>query len=256
MKNFKKLYYKKIGTGSETILFLHGLGVTSSSWQYQVEHFKHRYQILVPDLRGHGQSSFFDDYSFELCADDLYFLLKSLGIKKVHLCGFSLGGMVTFEFAIKYPNMLHSLCIANCVASFRLDSFKIKFLYLLRRVIARIVPMPLFAYFMAIKLFPYKKDKELRVKMIKYADFVNKEGYIKAIDAMQDWNVQNKVLDIEVKTIFIGSEFDYKVFDGKSDLSKKMKNARYVEIKGAHHFIIWEFAQEFNRVYEEFLNSL
>ncbi len=97
-------YYEDIGSADEVILFLHGLGTSSESWLYQIPFFEKEYRIILPDLRGEGRSSLGDaSYSFSLCADDIALLLDKLNIKKVHLCGFSLGGMIASEFAVKYP---------------------------------------------------------------------------------------------------------------------------------------------------------
>lgn len=257
MDNQIKPYYYDSCHGDETIVFLHGLGASSLSWEYQVDYFKASYRLIVPDIRGHGKSALgAESYSFEGCADDIYVLLQRLDIKKVHLCGFSFGGMVAFEFAVKYPDMLLSFCAVNVLAHFELNSPDIHLLYQLRRALARIFPLKWLSYFMGLTLFPNKKDAHLRRKMLHQSVFMNRTGYIHALDAMRGWNLEEELEKIKVPTLLVGSEFDYSIFKDKEALAKKMPNASYHEIKGAHHFVIWECADEFNLVYKSFLDSL
>lgn len=256
MDKQNKLYYYDSYHGNEAILFLHGLGATSLSWEYQVDFFKEKYRLLIPDIRGHGKSPLdSDEFSFEACADDIYALLVTLGIHKVHLCGFSFGGMIAFEFAVKYPHMLLSFCAVNVLARFDLNSPMLRLIYPLRRIAARIMPLKWLAYLMALYLFPNIKDRDLRIKMVKHGAYVNRKGYICAIDAMEGWSVEKKLSRVNVKSLIIGSQFDYPIFMDKKKLAHSMPNAQYIEIEGAHHFVIWECADEFNRVYKSFLES-
>ncbi|MEA1956049.1 MAG: alpha/beta hydrolase [Campylobacterota bacterium] len=250
------MYYKDIGEcDSEVILFLHGLGVNSESWSSQIEFFKKDYRIIVPDLRGHGETPLGDaDYSFEACADDLASLLKKLEIKKVHICGFSMGGMIASEFVVKYPNLVSSICIVNSLPSFKLNSLKLKLAYQFRRFIIRFLPVSIIIYFMGLVLFPNHKELRERLKLIKAS--VNKKGYIVCLDAMHGWDIEAEFIKTNIDTLFVGSEFDYEIFDAKKEVTKKMKNAKYIEIKSAHHFVIWEDAEVFNNVYGEFVDSI
>ncbi|MEA3497816.1 MAG: alpha/beta hydrolase [Campylobacterota bacterium] len=248
-------YYKDIGKGEEIILFLHGLGTTSSSWLYQIPFFKKKYRIIAPDLRGEGRSSLGDTpYSFTLCADDIALLLNKLNIKKVHICGFSLGGMIASQFAVKYPHLLLSICIVNALPVFNINTLKLKLAYQMRRFIARFIPLRIIIILIAWVLFP--NHKYLQKRLIRFVSSINKKGYIAALDTMESWNIENEFIKLSIPTLFIGSQFDYKIFQNKKETCSKMKNGKYIEIENAHHFVIWEYAKTFNNTYNKFLNSL
>ena len=248
-------YYDDIGQAKEVILFLHGLGTTSSSWLYQIPFFKKEYRIIVPDLRGSGKSSLGNaTYSFDLCADDIALLLDKLDIKKVHICGFSLGGMIASQFAVKYPHLLSSICIVNSLPVFNPNTLKLKFVYQLRRFIAHFLPLIILITIMGWVLFP--NHKKLRKKLKNFLPSINKKGYIATLDAMSGWDVENKFIKLNIPTLFIGSKFDYTIFNGKQEITQKMQNARYIEIEKAHHFVIWEYAKTFNKHYKKFLTQL
>lgn len=251
-----KLHHLDIGNSNEVILFLHGLGADAHSWDEQADFFQDEYRLIIPDLRGHGQTPLGSEtFSLELCADDIYRLLSELHIKKVHICGFSLGGMIAFEFAVKYPEMLHSFCIINTLASFKLFNFKEVFAFNLRRLFIRILPLKVLARLMSKKLFS-NKDKHLRQRLIKMSEHVNKEGYKTFLDAMPNWDLRQQLSFIKVKSLILGSEFDYDIFKGKAELAEAMPDAHFLELKACHHFLTWECADQFNTVYRSFIRSV
>ena len=100
----------------ETIVFIHGLGLSLEIWEKQVNFFKKKFNILIYDLYGHGKS-FFDNRkpSLELYTQQLDDLHKFYNIKKSILVGFSLGGMISRHFCQKHPNKVKKLIILNSV---------------------------------------------------------------------------------------------------------------------------------------------
>ncbi|MGI8313563.1 alpha/beta fold hydrolase [Halobacillus mangrovi] len=99
----------------DPIVFLHtGLQTGETDFQYQSEYLSNYYQVLLPDLRGHG-NSFSDDFSdfFEDSAKDLEETLDGHHIDSVHLVGCSLGALVGIFFAQLYPNRVKSLCLSG-----------------------------------------------------------------------------------------------------------------------------------------------
>ncbi len=80
-------------------------------WQYQHQALAN-YRLLLPDLRGYGQSAFsFEQIFIEEQALDLRLLLDELGVSAVHLVGLSMGGEIIVEFARLFPQYVQSLVI-------------------------------------------------------------------------------------------------------------------------------------------------
>lgn len=74
------------------------------------KHFK----VLRFDTRGHGQSSApIDPYTLDELALDAYELLQSLAIERTHWLGLSMGGMIGQTLVLKYPQLFHSLVLAD-----------------------------------------------------------------------------------------------------------------------------------------------
>ena len=116
------LYYEIHGSGSP-ILLIHGLGLDHAFWEPQVAEFSRTHQVIVYDLRGHGRSESPDfPYSIDHFADDLDQLLHFLGLKKALLLGLSLGGRILIRFALKFPQEVGALVLADAQSETPPDS--------------------------------------------------------------------------------------------------------------------------------------
>lgn len=108
--------YADEGKGS-AMVFLHGFCGSADYWEEVVPFIAKKYRIIVPDLRGHGQSSPGEEgYSIEDLADDLHQLLQMLGVKKPMMLGHSLGGYITLAYAEAYSEHLTAFGLVHSTA--------------------------------------------------------------------------------------------------------------------------------------------
>lgn len=99
------------------LVLVHGVGRSLESWDGVVGALAGRYRTVRYDLRGHGESAKPDGpYRLHDFVEDLYALLKVLGIDSCHLAGFSLGGLISQGFALRYPEVLDRLILLATVA--------------------------------------------------------------------------------------------------------------------------------------------
>ena len=103
INNFE-MAYAEAGSGTP-LLFIHGFPLSKAIWLPQLEALNTSFQIITPDLRGHGDSeSVPGPYSMQMLAGDLNALLDNLGINQpVVICGHSMGGYLAIEFFRQYP---------------------------------------------------------------------------------------------------------------------------------------------------------
>lgn len=108
------LHTEEIGTG-EAIVFLHtGLQTGLTDFEYQREFFKDSFQVVLPDLRGHGKSVNKDlSNFFEDAAKDLYNTLERKEIESAHIVGASLGALVGLFFAKRFSEKVKSLTLSG-----------------------------------------------------------------------------------------------------------------------------------------------
>jgi len=110
--NGVKLSYVESGSGSETLLFVHGVGGSLNNWDYNLEYFSARFHVLALDLPGHGNSEKPNlPYSVKLHADFIYQFLKAKNVNKVTLIGHSMGGQAAIILQLKHPEMVKKLVL-------------------------------------------------------------------------------------------------------------------------------------------------
>ncbi len=107
--NGTRLYYEVAGTG-HPLLLIHGGLVDRRLWDDQFNVFAQHYQVIRFDVRSFGDSAPITaetpPYSLE---EDLYILLKFLGIVKTYVLGLSMGGAIAINFTLMYPEMVDAL---------------------------------------------------------------------------------------------------------------------------------------------------
>lgn len=108
------LMYNDIGTGTPIVL-LHGLGSKKEAWIPQHD-LAQQYRLIIPDLRGHGETALEEDLTIKNFALDVIHLLESLHIHSTFICGLSLGGIVAQEIYKQRPDMVKGLILSNTTA--------------------------------------------------------------------------------------------------------------------------------------------
>jgi pimeloyl-ACP methyl ester carboxylesterase len=102
--------YRRKGTG-EAVVFLHGAGMTRM-WLPVYDMLAQRFDVIAPEHPGFGETPLppwlrgMDDVVIHY-----HEMFRLLGLSRVHLVGFSLGGWIAAEFAAFYPDLIKSLTL-------------------------------------------------------------------------------------------------------------------------------------------------
>jgi pimeloyl-ACP methyl ester carboxylesterase len=111
--NGLQLYYEIYGAGRPLVLLHGGLGVTGMFPQLLPALAQTR-QVIAIELQAHGHTADTDrPLSFEHMADDVAALIGHLGLGNADLCGYSLGGGVALQTAIRHPEVVRKLVILS-----------------------------------------------------------------------------------------------------------------------------------------------
>jgi pimeloyl-ACP methyl ester carboxylesterase len=114
------LYFETRGAGRPLILLHGGLG-SGEMFGPILPALSERHQVIAPDLQGHGRTADIDrPIDVRLMADDIAALIEHLGLDQPDVVGYSLGGGVAMQTAIKYPAMVRRLVAAS--ANIRRDA--------------------------------------------------------------------------------------------------------------------------------------
>jgi pimeloyl-ACP methyl ester carboxylesterase len=106
-----QLHYIEKGEG-HPLIFLHGNGEDSSYFEHQIPYFCNNYRVIAIDTRGHGKSPRgTKPFTIQQFAEDLKDFMEALNIAKAIVLGFSDGGNIALEFALKYPERVEKLIL-------------------------------------------------------------------------------------------------------------------------------------------------
>jgi len=100
-----------------TVLLLHGATVDHHAWDSQVDSLGEHFRVVVPDLRGHGESRMEGRFGFEAAVEDAFALLDALDAEHVALVGLSLGGNIAQEIVYRAPERVDALVVADATCN-------------------------------------------------------------------------------------------------------------------------------------------
>ena len=111
--NGLNMYYEIHGTG-QPLVVLHGAYMTIDAMGEVVPALAETRQVIAVELQGHGRTADIDrPLSYEQMADDVAALIEHFAIEKVDVFGYSMGGGVAFQVAIRHPEVVRKLVVAS-----------------------------------------------------------------------------------------------------------------------------------------------
>ena len=190
-----KLYYEIQGSGKPLVLLHGGLGALEMFGPNLAALAKGR-QVIGVDLQGHGRTADIDrPLSVQFMADDIAALIKHLGLQSADIMGYSLGGGVALQTAIRHPEVVNKLVVVS--TPFRRNGFYADILAQQGQVTAaaaeqmKQTPM----YQMYASLAPRPQD---------WSRLLGKIG-----DAMKvDFDLSEQIKGIKARTLIVAGDAD------------------------------------------------
>ncbi len=111
------LAYDRRGQGAP-LLLVHGFPLDHTTWEPPLPYLEDHFDVILPDLRGFGQSDAPDGaYTVSQMADDLAALLDALNIQQTYIAGHSMGGYIVLAFARAHPQRILGLGLVSSQAA-------------------------------------------------------------------------------------------------------------------------------------------
>jgi pimeloyl-ACP methyl ester carboxylesterase len=113
------MYYEIHGTG-EPLIVLHGAYMSIVTMGEIVPRLAQTRQVIAVELQGHGRTADIDrPLSYEQMADDVAALMREIGVEKADIFGYSMGGGVALQLAIRHPEVVRKLVVASATYTSR-----------------------------------------------------------------------------------------------------------------------------------------
>jgi pimeloyl-ACP methyl ester carboxylesterase len=112
--NGVNIHYRQWGNESNRpMLLLHPAPLNSHVWNSFGPAMASRFRVIAPDARGFGESNWSDSYDGDIFLEDLCSLVNDLGLRRVVLCGNSMGGTLAYMYAGQYPDNVERLILVD-----------------------------------------------------------------------------------------------------------------------------------------------
>ena len=251
------LYYELHGSGPP-LVFAHGLGGNHLTWWQQVPHFQDQYTCLTFAQRGFGRSTVQEGGPRpEAFADDLAALIDHLGFEDVRLVAQSMGGWTCLEYALRRPERVRALVMADTVGTLMHPESE-------RLIAENAAANPRSAQFSG-GAHPACGERMFREQPALHflytqvsgltdppppADFRDRLAALRTRPADQ-------VAKLRMPVLCIAGAEDTVIPPGAVKvLASVIPGARYVSVPEAGHSVYWERAETFNRLVEGFLAEI
>jgi 3-oxoadipate enol-lactonase len=231
------------------VVFLHGIGGNRHHWRHQLPIFATRFKAAAWDARGYGDS---DDYEGNLKFDDftsdLLRVLDHFKQHKAHLVGLSMGGRIARNFALRHPERVGKLVLANTTPGFDAltpDQVK-KFVEERKNRTPESIK----------RLISQHARPGAYEELLESFNALRQASYLKTLEASVTQDRAAPIERIRVPTLVVTSDED-KVYPPAiaRGMAKRIPDARLAVISGAGHLSNLEQPGQFNEVVLRFLSQ-
>lgn len=251
--------YDEYGSGMPLVL-VHGHPFNRSMWNKQVEAFSANYRVIVPDLRGYGETTVVPGKTtMEEMARDLAALLDALAIDRVILGGLSMGGQIVFEFYHQFPERVSALLLADTQPQAETEQGRITRYATAQRIIDQgmhILAEELLPKLLSPKTFAEHSDVVDKVRQMIVR--TKPEGAAAALRGRAERRDYTPLLQkIAVPTlIVVGSEDEYTPVSDAELMHRGIAGSQLAVFTGIGHIPNMECPDEFNATLRQFLLSI
>jgi len=248
------IFVEDVGSGTPLVL-VHGFLGSSEMWQPQINFFKDDFRVIVPALPGFGKSQTINSCdSIQCMARSILHSLNRKNIKKFHLMGHSMGGMVVQEMTrLASEKILKLICYGTGPRGNIPDRFETMDE---SRKKLKIDGLESTAHRIA-KTWFIEGDK---AKYFYLCSDAGKQTSIEATDnglvAMKNWSGVDELKNIKNKTLIIWGDQDKAYNQNQVEtLNKYIPDSELRIIKGCSHNVHLENPAEFNETVKKFLRG-
>jgi pimeloyl-ACP methyl ester carboxylesterase len=249
-------------SSQQWVTFVHGAGGSSSIWFKQLRTFRVHFNILLLDLRGHGnskpklQDSLNENYTFDAITDDILEVLNLNNIEKSHFVGISLGTILIRNLAENYPNRVSSMIMGGAIMKMNVRSrFLIKVGVIFKSVVPYMILYRLFAFI----IMPRRNHKKSRNLFVNEAKKLYQKEFIRWFKLTSEINPLLKFFrqkPIDIPSLYMMGEQDHLFLPAVKKISETHKEAKLFILKNCGHVVNVEQPKVFNTQVIQFIKSL
>lgn len=251
----------KHATSTEWVTFIHGAGGSSSIWFKQIRAFKEQFNILLLDLRGHGNSkpalkdAFNTKYTFDFITEDIIEVIDTENIQSCHFIGISLGTILIRNLAEKYPDRVDSMIMGGAIMKLNIRS---QILMRLGVIFKSVIPYMMLYRFFAFIIMPRKNHRKSRSLFVNEAKKLYQKEFIRWFMLTSEINPLLRFFrakDIKIPTLYVMGEEDHLFLPSIRKIVASHQHARLSIIPQCGHVVNVEQPRRFNEETISFIQT-
>ena len=249
------LAWREQGSGPP-ILFLHGLGGSRTSWRPQLADLSGEFRCIAWDMPGYGASAPVEPLTFDAIADAVARTLDAAGVARAHLVGESFGGMHALHTALRHPDRVGRLVLANTSPAFGLDGTDPSEWRAARLapLDAGLAPADVAADVLRSVAGPGLSDEMLAMRVAAFA-CIPADGLRAAVECLPSHDLLGRLAEIAAPALVVAGELDAETPVAYSRiLADGLRDAELVVLDGVGHLAVSEAPRAFNRLVRRFLS--
>ncbi len=244
------------------VTFVHGAGGSSSIWYKQVREFKKHFNVLILDLRGHGNSKaimkhpFKKKYTFDAITEDIVEVLQYLNIKKSHFVGISLGTILIRNLAEKEGDLVQSMIMGGAIVKL---NFRSRFLMFVGNAFKSVVPYMFLYQLFAFIIMPKKNHKESRLLFVNEAKKLYQKEFLRWFKLTSEINPLLRLFrlkDLKIPTLYIMGAEDHLFLPAIKNIVKTHMTSSLEIIEKCGHVVNVEQASIFNKKSIDYIHTI
>ncbi|WP_299014838.1 alpha/beta hydrolase [uncultured Polaribacter sp.] len=249
-------------TSKDWVTFVHGAGGSSSIWFKQIRDFKKHFNVLILDLRGHGNSqpslkdTFKTKYTFDSITADILEVIDYLKIEKSHFVGISLGTILIRNLAEKRPQLVKSMIMGGAIIKM---NFRSQILMKVGNIFKSVVPYMMLYKLFAFIIMPKKNHKKSRLLFVNEAKKLYQKEFIRWFKLTSEINPLLRFFrakDIKIPTLYVMGAEDHLFLPSiKKIVSEHLTSTLFV-IDNCGHVVNVDQPETFNNQTIKFISSL
>ena len=249
-------------TSKKWVTFVHGAGGSSSIWYKQIRDFRKHFNVLILDLRGHGNSkptlkdTFNPKYTFDSITADIVEVIDHLKIKKSHFVGISLGTILIRNLAEKKPQLVQSMIMGGAIIKM---NFRSQVLMKVGSIFKSVVPYMMLYKLYAFIIMPKKNHKKSRLLFVNEAKKLYQKEFLRWFKLTSEINPLLRFFrakDIQIPTLYVMGAEDHLFLPSIKNIVKKHVTSSLFVIDNCGHVVNVEQPEMFNNETIGFINSL
>jgi len=238
------------------VILIHGLGASHQDWRDVAPVLATEHRVLTPDLRGFGHSQHLPGpYRPDVMANDVLALMDAQAVEHAHVVGHSMGGAVAVELALKVPDRVQTLTIANSVPAFRPTRAREWFEVGLRLATMSILGPRRLGRIMGRRMFPEAAQAELRAFIEARAAANRRHAYLASLIALTRWSAEERLHELVMPVAILASGNDYFAVDDMRRYAESVPDGHFYCFPDARHGVPLEEGGEMARCLRQFFNG-